>query len=327
MRLGMCSTSGQLVSTASATPASDHPDELRARRAAARAPSAAGAGRRSPRRRRRCAPALAERGLAPVRRRRGARDWGGSGRRARGAGDPGAHRLLVFATAGIGAAYGSRPPDNSPAPRDRPVRRSGASAALPLCQSARRICVTLSAMKVLVVGAGGVGAAFAAIAQRRPAFEQVVLADVAPERVKAVVAGLGEPDRFSAERVDASSKRRPRRADRARAARRRAQRLRPALQRADLQRRVRGARDLPRHGDDALAPASRSARTSCRARCSASTSSRATRRGSRPACWRSSASASSRACPTCSPLRRRGAVLERRRSRRARRRRPGRRGL
>jgi saccharopine dehydrogenase-like NADP-dependent oxidoreductase len=61
-------------------------------------------------------------------------------------------------------------------------------------------------MKILVVGAGGVGAAFAAIAQRRPAFERVVLADVAPERVKAAVAGLGEPGRFSAERVDASSR-------------------------------------------------------------------------------------------------------------------------
>jgi saccharopine dehydrogenase (NAD+, L-lysine forming) len=61
-------------------------------------------------------------------------------------------------------------------------------------------------MRVLVVGAGGVGAAFAAIAQRRQAFERVVLADVAPERVRAVVAGLGEPGRFSAERVDASDR-------------------------------------------------------------------------------------------------------------------------
>jgi saccharopine dehydrogenase (NAD+, L-lysine-forming) len=61
-------------------------------------------------------------------------------------------------------------------------------------------------MKVLVVGAGGVGAAFAAIAQHRAGFEQVVLADVAPERVKAVVGALGEPGRFSAERVDASDK-------------------------------------------------------------------------------------------------------------------------
>ncbi|HWG08070.1 MAG TPA: saccharopine dehydrogenase C-terminal domain-containing protein [Solirubrobacteraceae bacterium] len=59
-------------------------------------------------------------------------------------------------------------------------------------------------MKILVVGAGGVGAAFAAIAQRRPSFDQIVLADVAPERVKAAVAARGEPGRFSAERVDAS---------------------------------------------------------------------------------------------------------------------------
>jgi saccharopine dehydrogenase (NAD+, L-lysine-forming) len=75
-----------------------------------------------------------------------------------------------------------------------------------MCRWAAAICVTLRSMKILVVGAGGVGAAFAAIAQRRPAFERVVLADVSPERVKAVVAGLGEPGRFSAERVDASSK-------------------------------------------------------------------------------------------------------------------------
>jgi len=49
-----------------------------------------------------------------------------------------------------------------------------------------------------------VGAAFAAIAQRRPAFERVVLADIAPERVRSVVAGLGEPSRFAADKVDAS---------------------------------------------------------------------------------------------------------------------------
>jgi saccharopine dehydrogenase-like NADP-dependent oxidoreductase len=60
-------------------------------------------------------------------------------------------------------------------------------------------------MKVLVIGAGGVGAAFAAIAQRRPVFEHVTLADVAVERAQAVADRLGEPDRFSAARVDASS--------------------------------------------------------------------------------------------------------------------------
>jgi saccharopine dehydrogenase-like NADP-dependent oxidoreductase len=51
-----------------------------------------------------------------------------------------------------------------------------------------------------------VGAAFAAIAQRRPVFEHVVLADVALERAQAAAERLGEPDRFSAERVDASSR-------------------------------------------------------------------------------------------------------------------------
>ncbi len=61
-------------------------------------------------------------------------------------------------------------------------------------------------MRVLVVGAGGVGAAFAAIAQRRDAFERVVMADVSPQRAREVVARLGEADRFAAERVDASDR-------------------------------------------------------------------------------------------------------------------------
>jgi saccharopine dehydrogenase-like NADP-dependent oxidoreductase len=61
-------------------------------------------------------------------------------------------------------------------------------------------------MRVLVVGAGGVGAAFAAIAQHRPAFEHVHLADLSPARAHEVVARLGEADRFAAERVDASDR-------------------------------------------------------------------------------------------------------------------------
>jgi saccharopine dehydrogenase (NAD+, L-lysine forming) len=61
-------------------------------------------------------------------------------------------------------------------------------------------------MRVLVVGAGGVGAAFAAIAQRRGAFERVVLADVSPQRAHDAVARLGEAGRFAAEQVDASSR-------------------------------------------------------------------------------------------------------------------------
>ena len=61
-------------------------------------------------------------------------------------------------------------------------------------------------MRVLVVGAGGVGAAFAAIAQRREGFERVTLADVSPQRAREVAARLGEADRFAAERVDASDR-------------------------------------------------------------------------------------------------------------------------
>jgi saccharopine dehydrogenase (NAD+, L-lysine-forming) len=57
---------------------------------------------------------------------------------------------------------------------------------------------------VLVIGAGGVGAAFAAIARRRSAFERVVLADVDLERARAAAERLDEPDRFAADRVDAS---------------------------------------------------------------------------------------------------------------------------
>ena len=59
-------------------------------------------------------------------------------------------------------------------------------------------------MKVLVVGAGGVGAAFAGIAQRRDAFVQVVLADIDEARARAAIEPLGEPDRFGAAQVDAS---------------------------------------------------------------------------------------------------------------------------
>jgi len=57
-----------------------------------------------------------------------------------------------------------------------------------------------------VIGAGGVGAAFAGIAQRREVFEHVVLADVSIERAIAATDRFGEADRFSAERVDASDR-------------------------------------------------------------------------------------------------------------------------
>lgn len=59
-------------------------------------------------------------------------------------------------------------------------------------------------MRILIVGTGGVGAAAAAIAQRRSFFSHMVLADVDLARAQAVVDQLGEPDRFSAAQVDAS---------------------------------------------------------------------------------------------------------------------------
>jgi saccharopine dehydrogenase (NAD+, L-lysine forming) len=60
-------------------------------------------------------------------------------------------------------------------------------------------------MRILVIGTGGVGSAFAAIAQRRSFFDRVTLADLDPSRPQAVVDRLGEHDRFNAARVDATS--------------------------------------------------------------------------------------------------------------------------
>jgi len=60
-------------------------------------------------------------------------------------------------------------------------------------------------MRILVIGTGGVGSAFAAIAQRRSFFDRITLADLDPARAQAVVDRLGEHDRFNAARVDASS--------------------------------------------------------------------------------------------------------------------------
>ena len=59
-------------------------------------------------------------------------------------------------------------------------------------------------MRILVVGAGGVGAAIASIAQRRTFFDHMVLADVDGERAERAVARLTDGGRFAAARVDAS---------------------------------------------------------------------------------------------------------------------------
>jgi saccharopine dehydrogenase-like NADP-dependent oxidoreductase len=59
-------------------------------------------------------------------------------------------------------------------------------------------------MRILVVGAGGVGAAVAAIAARRDFFEQMVLADVDVSRAERAIAPFVESGRFAAAAVDAS---------------------------------------------------------------------------------------------------------------------------
>src|SRR6476619_3709071 len=61
-------------------------------------------------------------------------------------------------------------------------------------------------MRILVLGAGGVGAATAAIARRRDFFDHMVLADLDPARAAAAVAGLDD-GRFSSAGIDASDRR------------------------------------------------------------------------------------------------------------------------
>jgi saccharopine dehydrogenase-like NADP-dependent oxidoreductase len=58
-------------------------------------------------------------------------------------------------------------------------------------------------MKILVVGSGGVGAAFGAIAARREFFDRVVLSDIDESRARRAVDKLGDP-RFGAAQLDAS---------------------------------------------------------------------------------------------------------------------------
>ncbi|MGW5471121.1 saccharopine dehydrogenase family protein [Streptomyces chartreusis] len=59
-------------------------------------------------------------------------------------------------------------------------------------------------MRVLLVGAGGVGTAITRIAARRPFFEAMVVADYDLARAEAAVAALGGDARFVAQRVDAN---------------------------------------------------------------------------------------------------------------------------
>src|SRR6266705_3532371 len=64
---------------------------------------------------------------------------------------------------------------------------------------------TAASMRILVVGSGGVGAAFAPIAARRDFYERVVFADHHADRARSVVVRYDKGTRrFSAATVDAS---------------------------------------------------------------------------------------------------------------------------
>jgi saccharopine dehydrogenase-like NADP-dependent oxidoreductase len=60
-------------------------------------------------------------------------------------------------------------------------------------------------MRILIVGAGGVGSSVVPIAARRDFFEGVVVADYDAGRAERAVDRLGGDPRFTAARVDASS--------------------------------------------------------------------------------------------------------------------------
>ncbi len=106
-------------------------------------------------------------------------------------------------------------------------------------------------MRVLVVGSGGVGSAFVAIASRRPAFDHITVSDIDLAKAEAAVATAVDADDG---RIAGGGGRRIGRAigrcTRSQLWRRRdPQRLRSPFQPADLPRGVRGGVPLRRHGD------------------------------------------------------------------------------
>ena len=60
-------------------------------------------------------------------------------------------------------------------------------------------------MNILVIGAGGVGASMASIAETRSFFTSFTLADISAEAAQRAVEALDDPSRFSATSVDARS--------------------------------------------------------------------------------------------------------------------------
>ena len=161
--------------------------------------------------------------------------------------------------------------------------------------------LALTVMRVLVVGAGGVGSAIAIAADASEGLDHIVVTDLDGSRADA----RDRRARRAALRRRARSTRRIAAAitelARAERDRRDRQRLRSAAQPGDLRRRVRRGLPLPRHGDDAVGAASRAPVRAARGACSARSSSRPPTRGANAGCSRWSAWAWSPASPTSSP--------------------------
>ncbi|MEY3092348.1 MAG: hypothetical protein RIU67_1131 [Actinomycetota bacterium] len=60
-------------------------------------------------------------------------------------------------------------------------------------------------MNILVIGAGGVGASMASIAETRAFFDRFIIADISLASAQKAVSDLDDPGRFAAEQVDARS--------------------------------------------------------------------------------------------------------------------------
>ena len=63
-------------------------------------------------------------------------------------------------------------------------------------------------MRILVVGAGGVGSAFAPIAARRDFYEHIVFADIDEAKARSIVDRYGAGGRYSAAAIEPPTPRR-----------------------------------------------------------------------------------------------------------------------
>ena len=152
-------------------------------------------------------------------------------------------------------------------------------------------------MRILLVGAGGVGAAFAAIAARRDFFEAIVVADYDLARAERAAAA---DDRFVAAQVDASDAASVTALCREHAITHVMNAVDPVFNMSIFEGAFDGGRRLPRHGDVAVEAAPRGAVREDRREARRRAVRRRRPSGSAPAGWRWSASASSPASPTSS---------------------------